>query len=356
MSQDFDLKVFKYNVVSFNNKKFKWKRKRLEMEQKVNGLLTQLYDNKNKMYTPIGYNYQYYENEPYDAYKRKFAKETKRIIPDYFVLNKKVGLSSEDQEKEHHLDMKKIDSVTWLEDECKIKFHNDEYEYIIESEVTLFIQDYVSFMISQNLTISNWHHKLIQRSLDQTYFINSEQNSTYYYLNYKISTFHHSNIHCKNAYYYKSFSDDIFSSRFKRISECKPISLQMQAAYCIFKNFDSIDKTYINTKGVRNVAKKIYFKVNCWANITLEEILLHKLYVSQCKFKFNDNLMAVAYPYCQCKFTLTNGECMLQGECLLCMSLQHNKVKIRFQHSLYPPIRMIDYSKKYDEYIYCFCK
>lgn len=220
---------------------------------------------------------------------------------------------------------------------------------------TLFIKDYLSYMTNQNLNVSNWHYKLIERSLNQTYYQNEDKNDTFYYLNYKLTTFHHKDMHCKNAYYYKSFTGDTSSSHFKRIVKCKPSSLQMQAAYNLIQNFNLIDSRHLNTRGVRNVAKRIYFKVNCWSNVTLEAILMHKLYVSQCKFQLKDKLMFAAYPYCKCKFSLTNGQCLEQGNCLLCMALQHSKLNLRFRHPIEDTNNKYRESTTYSEYLYCFC-
>lgn len=325
------------------------------MEVRVNKLKTKINYVLDTGYFPIKYNFDYYENEPYDEYK-KMKTYLKKRIPDYFVYNKKMKLICENQEKVLNLTLNDVKSVEWLDTKCKMTFHNNENEFKVKSECSLFIKDYLSFMRNLNYQISHWHHKLIERSMIKTYFTNSDLiNDAFYYLNYNLSTHEHKNMYCKNSYYYKFFNGQTFSSQFKRGAKFKPVSLQMQVAYCIIENFNSIDISHINTMGDRNVAKKIYFKVNFWANITLEAILLHKLYISQCKFKIIDSLMIVIYPYCQCKFSLTNGQCIPLGKCILCMSLQHYKNRIRFKHPVFSILSLKHYSQKCTEYLYCFC-
>lgn len=121
MSDKADINMLKYNIMSFNNMRYKLKRKILEQEHNVNNLISDLKNHRNKMYNPIIYGLDYYDNEPLKEYKPK--EKIKTIIPHYFVLNKKMKLISENQEQDLNLTKKGVKSVEWLNNKCKMTFN-----------------------------------------------------------------------------------------------------------------------------------------------------------------------------------------------------------------------------------------
>lgn len=69
-----------------------------------------------------------------------------------------------------------------------------------------------------------------------------------------------------------------------------------------------MDMKNLLLKGLRRVYRKMYFKVNNWCNLTIEEILLHKMFFYQVKSSVQENMINSLIPYCKCSHTLTNNK------------------------------------------------
>lgn len=328
-----------YNqILSFNSKPYTQKSKIKEQKQKVKVLHKALIKKKKRYYKAIKYNpLEYYSNEVVKVHKRNNDIHYRtRLIPGDFNSGTCKILYLENHESELNLSIANIEKVKWCNNCCVIKFKNDSNTYFVKSEKTVFIKEYYNYMIENNLELTHWHRKLIDSSVKDTFYENFESgNYKYYYMNWKLLSHSYSDRRCPNAYYY--FSYDKYAKY--RPDKCgHPLSLQYQCATTIIRNFNNIDTTQINTRGVRFVSKQLYFKINHWCNMTLESILLHKLYMKNKNYDAEDKLMWVCQPYCKCRQTLTNGKCLEKGKCLICLGLQ-----------------CILKTKKFERMI-CFCK
>lgn len=308
--------------------------------------LTNVIFNKTpELYKPVSfYPRDFFENE-LTTMKKKFNLVEKSKLKSKGI----VYLSELEQERLLNLNFDNILDVFWCHNSCEITYNNSVKMYRIVSEKTSLIQNYFLFFKSHNHVMSNWHKRLIRSSISDDVYANEDFiNKELYTMYADVLKLLGIDIYCANAYYYKVKSKANFNVFRIDISKSKPLSLQLQCAHYVIHNIEKFDLKILMLKGLRSVYRRMHFKVNNWFNLTMEEILLHKLFFYQLNCSIQENVIFRARPFCKCLHTLTNNKCLKHGKCVLCMSLQ-------LQRRRYEMIAEPRYWEDHKRHLYCFC-